>query len=375
MQFGSSNAAALQRDWRCPTCRLAVRSAAGVLPLPNNPLIVAAIQAIAAGGPNARLNEGGWRQSREDAPRYDFWSGSGGRIRVSLAINDPEQAWRVIDGFSALSLDVCASLLCGMVASPFRASSCAPRRESIRLGPAAVVQAKAYKRYGAERTDFARIIGGEIEQLLQLRFAVQNYPAFSPASRSWNRAGISRSDIALFELDSDPVLADPGECSLGIPLRLGAWTDHWLNAGGPMWISPLPEMILALDHRDNRGADVLAKKVALLFALKWGADRQSKVIKTDVRTLLRRIGELRRPSADTLQHSGRFADRFEEALFRLADRGLMEISVLGESAAMLRSQGRRWFDAWLESGVVARRPDFLDATESAHHLKAKSVSV
>ena len=134
-------------------------------------------------------------------------------------------------------------------------------------------------------------------------------------------------------------------------------------------------MILALDHRDNRGADVLAKKVALLFSLKWGADRQSKVIKTDVRTLLRRVGELRRPSADALQHSGRFADRFEEALFRLADRGLMEISVLGESAATLRAQGRRWFDAWLESGVIARRPDFLEAGESAHHPKGKNFAV
>lgn len=351
-------------DWRCPTCRLALRASAGLLPLPNNPLIVAAIQALCCGGPQARLLDGGWRRTREGFPYYEFWSGSGGRIGVRIDLADSDAAWRTIESFSALTLDTAVALLSGLSAAPFRAVTRSPRRGSVHLGPAAVLAAKQYRRYGAERIEFANAVQAEMAKLLLLRFDIHNYPAFNPKSRSWNRAGVSRSDVALIETCSGDEMADPLDCGSGKPLRFGAWADHWLNAGGPMWVSMLPQAVLALDHRDNRGADVLAKKTALLIALNWGAMRRGKTIATDVRTFLRRIGELRRPSADSTQHAGRIADRFDEALFRLADRGLMDVSLLGEAAAALRSQGKRWSDTWLEAGMIIQRPSFIDAAEA-----------
>ncbi|MDX2274110.1 MAG: hypothetical protein NW206_01565 [Hyphomonadaceae bacterium] len=347
-----------------------MRASAGLLPLPNNPLIVAAVQAICCGGPHARLNDGGWRTTREGFPYYEFWSGSGGRIGVRIASDDPDASWRLVESLSTLTLDVAIALLSGLSAAPFRTLTRAPRRGSVRLGPAAVLAAKQYRRYGAERIEFAEAIAGETNKLMQMRFDIHNYPGFNPKSRSWSRAGISRTDVALIERGDEAQPADPLECSGGQMLRFGAWADHWLNAGGPMWVSMLPQAVLALDHRDNRGADVLAKKTALLIALNWGALRRGKTIVTDVRTFLRRIGELRRPSAETLQHSGRIADRFDEALFRLADRGLIEVSLLGEAAALLRSQGRRWFDTWLEAGVIIQRPSFIDTSEAPDRAAA-----
>lgn len=363
MPFGAK-VAITQRDWRCPTCRLAARASAGVLPLPNNPLIVAAVQALCCGGPNARLSDGGWRTARDGFPYYEFWSGSGGRIGVRVATHSAEEAWRIVEAFSALTLDTAVALLSGLCAAPFRSGTRAPRRESIRLGAPMVLAAKQYGRYGVERVEFAAAINQEINHLLLLRFEIHNYPGFSPKARAWSRAGINRADVTLFEIGDEAGERDPLECSMGRPLRLGAWADHWLNAGGPMWIGSLPQAILAMDHRDNRGADVLAKKTALLLALNWGAMRRGKTIHTDVRTFLRRIGELRRVSAAPMQHAGRFADRFQEALFRLSDAGILEVKVDSDASVELRAGGRPWFDTWLQAPLVVARPAFLSFYEA-----------
>jgi hypothetical protein len=321
-------------------------------------LIVTAVQALSAGGADARLADGGWRQDKEGAPVYEFWSGSGGRIRVHV---DAPAAlgWADVESYSALTLDTAMTLLAGLAADPHRASTAAPRLGAVRLGAPAVLNAKGYKRFGAERDAFGRIVEAEMAKVLRLRFDIVNYPAFDPTTRKWSRAGICRSGVSLLEVADESSPADPLDCTRGASLRFGAWAEHWLHAGGALWVSPLPQAILRLDHRENRGADPLAKKIALLLALNWGAARRKAEIRVDVRALLRRIGELRRPGAEPLAHAGRLADRFEEALMRLSECEILSNRVLTEEAAALRAANRRWFEQWLDGEVLFRRPDFL----------------
>jgi hypothetical protein len=59
MGFSATFADAHQAGWQCPTCRLAARGRNGLLSVPNNPLIVAAVQAICAGGDLADQNDAG----------------------------------------------------------------------------------------------------------------------------------------------------------------------------------------------------------------------------------------------------------------------------------------------------------------------------
>jgi hypothetical protein len=336
-----------------------------MLVIPNNPLIVAAVQALCAGGQGAGAIEGGWRQSRSGEPQFEFWSGSGGRIRVRVDADDGEAGWREVGAFSALTLDTAVALLTGLAADPFRQATCAPRREAVWLGAPAVLNAKGYRRFGAERSHFANAVDAEIARLLTLRFDIINYPAFDPVSRTWRRSGVSRADLALLELAEEHIPADPNDCSRGQPLRFGAWAEHWLNAAGPMWASPVPQVLVALDHRDNRGADLLAKKIGLLLALNWGAARSRQFIRLEIRTLLRRVGELRRPGAEGAHYAGRVTDRLEEALLRLAESGLMRSSIHAEAAAARRAAGRRWFEEWLSSEIVFDRPDFITPTRPA----------
>jgi hypothetical protein len=224
---------------------------------------------------------------------------------------------------------------------------------------------KKYKRFGVERELFGEAVEAEIAKLMRLRFDIINYPAFDPVSRKWNGSGVSRSGVALFEIDPEAPPRDPYNCQRGKPLRFGAWAHHWLNAGGVMWVSPMEQAVLQLDHRGNRGADALAKKIAVLLTLNWGAARKNREVRLDVRTLLRRVGELRRPGAAPIAHAGRLADRLEEALLRLSETGLLPNRILMDAAIDLRAESRRWFDVWLAAEIVFARPGFIEQRTGA----------
>jgi hypothetical protein len=331
--------------------------------LPNNPLIVAAIQALCAGGPQARSLDSGWRRSKSGMPVYEFWNGAGGRIRAGVAAADEASAWLEIESYSALTLDVAVALLAGLVSDPFRQSTCAPRREPVALGAAAVLNAKTYRRFGAERAAFAAAVDAERAKIERLRFDLVAYPGFDPQSRKWRHEGITRSGLALLEAPSDemideqPIAAnDRRACAFERPVRLGAWAEHWLNSAGAMWIAPLPQAILQLDHRENRSADGLAKKIALILTLSFAAARDTQTLRMPMRALLRRTGLLPRLNANHPAHSGRIADRVEEALLRLSERRLLRSSIRCEGASSLRASHRRWFDEWLDAEVVFERP-------------------
>jgi hypothetical protein len=310
------------------------------------------------------MMEAGWRRDRSGAPVFEFWSGSGGRIKVSVD-GDSESAWRDVSSFTTLTLDCAVAVLACLASDPFRAATAAPRGEAVRIGAPALLAAKGYKRFGAERIAFADAIDTEVARLMRLRFEIIAYPGFDPLARRWSKAGVSRAGVALFEEASETPPRDSFDCHRGRALQFGAWAQHWLNAGGAMWVSPLPQAVLLLDHRNNRGADALAKKIAVLLALNWGAARKNRELRVEVRTLLRRVGELRRPGAMANTHAGRLADRLEEALLRLSESGVLPNRLLSEEALVMRAENRRWFETWCEAEIAFGRPTFIDPAATA----------
>lgn len=356
----ASDLAVLERthDWQCPTCRLAARAREGLIVLPNNPLIVAALQAICAGGPNASTLDGGWRRNKSGFPVYEFWNGAGGRILVRIEAADADAAWGEVKSHSSLTLDVAIAVLSGLASHVFRQSTCAPRREPVTLGAALVLNAKGYRRYGAERSDYAAAVAAEMDKLERLRFDIVAYPGLDPATRRWKRDGITRANMALLERADDHPMAPANDrlpCAFARPLRFGAWAEHWFNSAGALWMADLPQSILRLDHRENRSADALAKRIALIVSLSFAAARDSRQLRLTVRVLMRRIGLLPRLEAFRPAHSGRIADRLEEALLRLSEQEILR-SKLCDAALALRAANRRWFEEWLDSEIVFERP-------------------
>lgn len=353
-------------DWQCPTCRLAARARDEQIVVPNNPLVVAALQAICAGGANAKSVDGGWRRNQSGFPVYEFWNGAGGRVLVHVDATDASAAWKEVHSFSSLTLDVAVTLLSALASDHFRQITCAPRREAVTLGAAVVLNAKGYRRFGAERELFATAIALEMNRLERFRFDVISYPGLDPVSRKWKRDGITRTNLALVERGeshADSPASERATCAFARSLRLGAWADHWLNGAGLVWTAHIPRDIVRLDHRENRGADPLAKRIALMLSLSFAAARDTREMRLTPRLLLRRIGLLPRLNAARPAHSGRIADRLEEALLRLSERRLLGSEFCGENALALRASGRRWFEEWLESEIVFRRPAAPDGGE------------
>ncbi|MBC6982426.1 hypothetical protein [Caulobacter sp. 17J80-11] len=247
----------------------------------------AAAAALMAGGPHARVLQRGWR---ETGGRVVFeHRGPHGRIAVSTSAPDAAAAWADVEEFSALTLD---ALLAVDLAA--------------RVDAETVLQAKAYGRCGDERRAFRAQVDAELDRLRRLRLQIEG------ATEIRTLADFLR-----------PV---------------------------PAAVSPRrpPDGPLRFDHRSNRGADVLAKKLAVWLSLQEDAEARKA---RQVRAVLAAIGELPVHIGERGARSGRLADRFDEALMRLEEAGLSRLRYRGESACA-GDRSRGWITRWLRQTVV-----------------------
>jgi hypothetical protein len=110
--------------------------------------------------------------------------------------------------------------------------------------------------------------------------------------------------------------------------------------------------LLQFDHRLNRGADVLAKKIGLYFSL---AGAGSRPVVRSVGAVLKAVGafaELRQG------RSGRLADRFEEAVLRLGERGVFAVGYkTAWPRSLLDERVKGWVRRWLEAELTAKTCD------------------
>jgi len=111
-----------------------------------------------------------------------------------------------------------------------------------------------------------------------------------------------------------------------------------------------------LDHRTNRGASVLAKKIGLSTTMLWGAARRRSVIERRICSLLESIGELPRDEHRTGHWAGRMCDRFDDALLILQDAGVLgQIEWPDEFRPGSFHRTKGWVDPWLSSKIRVHR--------------------
>jgi len=278
--------------------------------LPAHPSLRALVGALMAAGPAAAA--AGWRQG-QDCARILQRIGLE-PVHVRLHGQGADVAWRDVCAISPLALDVVT-----VVVGRFQATG----GEVLMVRAADVLDAKGCRRWGGERQALERQVGRELLRLGRISFGVAEQPLFQVT--------------ALDETSTRFVVA----------LEAGVRSE-W--AAAPL--CPVSPQLLQFDHRLNRGADVLAKKVGLYFSL---AGAGSRPVARSVGAVLKGVGVL----AELRQgRGGRLADRFEEAVLRLDERGVFAI---GHNRAWQRSlldeRVKGWVSRWLAAELTVKPCD------------------
>lgn len=312
--------ASIPEPWRFRPPRAAWEApddpvSSGRLPrrIPDDPLISALFAALMAAGPSAAVC--GWRgvgSGARNLQRNGAW-----RTEICLEAGSQDDAWRALARISPLSLDLLAILLSRPVDGA--------QHGGVRLIRATeVLEEKGCRRFGDERLALERQLAVEVEALRRLTAAPGGPLLFKLTP-------LESSEVAF--------LHEPG-----------AWLEALFRERPTR---ALPPRVFRYDHRANRGADVLAKKLAITLTLSVDADPAAAA--RSVRSLLQQVGLARTDLATRQGRGGRLADRFDEALLRLQEHGLFQVRYRGADPE--RTKG--WVRRWLASRVVITRLEGL----------------
>lgn len=335
--------------------------------IPNNPVVATVLAALFCGGPSARQLLGGWQEGSDGTLTYTHFGRRGGQVSVQLDAREPMKGegaapWDVVEAFSALTVDVALIVLAELCDPRLGSKVLSPRRGALGISASAILEYKDYRRWGRERAEFLARVGAEVESLARLRIDISGFPGWDTARRGWSAEGVSITDDRLFVISADggSSRGDAGGqegFDLVWPMRLGRWSDAWLNAQGKVWTIDLPAGLVTLDHRPNRPAQCFAKKVGINSLVLLGMLKSRPVLVRRVDHLLESVGELPAFATRTAHWAGRTRDRLEEAAFILSEHGIIggiRWPDAADPGALQRQKG--WVEHWLAAKIEISRP-------------------
>ena len=337
--------------------------------IPNNPLVAAATAAILKAGPKASALLGGWTETKDGRIVYRHIGRKRGEIEVCLdrggeagtPAMSVEDQWAFVRTLSPLTADVMVMVLAQLCDPGHRGRPMYPGLMPVKVTVNRLLGYKHYSRWGWERVHCRTNFVEEIRHLQKLRFDVREYPGWDASIGRWNPRGLSVLGDRLFEV----VNASQLYCTerkdrlleAAWLIRPGRWAEWWLNARGKVWTSSMPSSLLALDHRRNRGIELIAKKIGLHMLLLWGAVRVRYAFERRIDHLLEDIGELPVSAERDCHWAGRLRDRFDEAMLRLQENGIFaEVHWPDGRGPGDLDRTKGWVDHWLASAVHIRRP-------------------
>lgn len=334
----------------------------GVAQIPNNPMVAAAFTAIFKGGPKARSLINGWDVDENGIIKYRHLGRRGGEIAIYFDVPNRTALNRgamlaeqtaLIESFNPLTADTLLAVFAQICEQSTGNRSFYPLTTPVLISTNAILKYKGVKRWGWERSDLRRRIKQELELLSRLRFDVLQFPSYDPAIKSWNHKGVSVvGDKIIDVIDGDviSVLLDNREKLLDAmwSVRIGHWGRWWLNAQAKVWLGEIPQNLIEFDHRANRGAANMAKKIGISTTVLLEALKSRGYVERRIDHLLETIGELPIMEARDSHWAGRTRDRFDEALMRLQEAGVFEkVEWLSGGGPGDTDRNKGWVEQWL----------------------------
>lgn len=323
--------------------------------VPTNPAVFTTINAIWKGGDRARNLIDGWTSRDDGQPVYEHASVNGGRISVYVQpgrgrdLATADTLWALVEQLSPFTADVALAVLAQLCTPETGSRPQYPLLEPVRITADAILGYKGIQRWGAERADLRRRVATEIEHLRHLSFDVEGWPV---GSGNQGREHASWRGDTLFDIVTVERGAEGQSASISWSVRAGQWAYWWLNASGRVFVGRMARALLELDHRENRGAALLAKKIGQHVLLRVGGTEQHRLI-LRVAALLADIGELPVEAARTKDWAGRTRDRLDDALLSLIESGLFaDISWPDGYGPTDEDRQRGWVERWLAARVA-----------------------
>lgn len=347
--------------------------------VPNNPLIAAAFAAIFKGGPKARSLINGWDVGENGRLCYRHIGRRGGEISVYFDDSDLDASSQstlarqvpLIEALNSLTADVLFAILAQLCNKSVGNRTFFPLTTPVLISTNAILKYKNIQRWGWERSDLRRRIKQEVDLIRRLRFDIVQFPSWDPAIKGWNHKGVSATGdkiIDLVDFDEITVVLDSREKLVDAmwSARVGHWGRWWLNTQAKVWLGEMPKDLLEFDHRANRGAANLAKKIGLSTTVLLEALKSRPYIERRVDHLLEAIGELPIVEARNSHWAGRTRDRFDEALIRLQEAGIFaRVEWINGDGPGDLDRNKGWVNRWLESKIkiYRRNAKFTEAGE------------
>ncbi|TNE57864.1 MAG: hypothetical protein EP340_07305 [Alphaproteobacteria bacterium] len=337
--------------------------------IPNNPVIAAVMAALFKGGERARHLQGGWLVDPSGRLVYRHIGKTKGQVVIYLDLppgrNGLDEQWALVERFSPLTIDTLIVLLAQLCEPSALNKTRGPEMQTITVPSSAIMRYKKMTRWGAERSAFRDKLAMEMDAICRIRFDVLNFPAFDPEQGRWAAEGVSIFGDRVLDI-ARTVAVHPDKNNKSFVdhywhVRFGQWGMNWMNAQGKVWLGPIPKPIVEFDHRKNRGADVLAKKLGVSTLLLWGAVRSRHHIERRIDNLLESVGELPEVPERSSHWAGRMFDRMVDASLMLEELDLLQLTYDGgECVPTQLERNKGWVKDWLGSKLQVERPDYLN---------------
>lgn len=345
----------------------------GKTQVPNNPYSHFVVEAIAKGGPLWRFITDGWRENRANGQPQLLKQTSPWRGGSMLAYFDPVEQQAVnagelltrVESLNPLTADVALAVL-GTLGDPRQGEKPKyPLLEPVVITSDRILHYKGIQKWGSDRRVLQQRIAAEMKALQELTVDVRNIP-FEGRTVSIPRCKLF--DVA--EVYEDQYTFDGlvDRTPVGWSIRAGQWANYWFNSNGRMWLSGMSRVLLELDHRTVRGADVVAKKIGLLLlAVPGGTAHWNEPITRRVERLMVDIGELPDEEHRGAHWANRTRERLDSALAMLKDLGALVDYTYSESYPNPGDRARGWVERWLSASITLTAPEFVVLPSDSEH--------
>ena len=342
-----------------------------ITPIPNNPYSHFVVEAIAKGGTLARYITDGWRENTIDGQPQLLKQAAPWRGGSMVAKFDPveQQAvnaaelWARVEGLNPLTADVALAIL-GTLGDPRQGEKPKfPMLEPVVITTERILQYKGIQKWGSDRRVLQQRIAAEFKTLQDLTVEVRSIPFGKEKKGKELLVSIPRCklfDVAEVYEDQYCLNGLVDKIPIGWAIRAGMWANYWFNSHGRMWLSGMSRVLLELDHRTVRGADVVAKKIGLLLlAVPGGTAHWNAPITRGVERLLADIGELPEPDHRGKDWANRTRERLDTALAMLKECGALMEYRPSDDYPDPGDRGKGWVERWLSASITLTAPEFV----------------